>query len=526
MALPPIFVISLPEAKTRQKFLEFRLTNLDFFYFAATNADTAKADFQAHREACRLQNVQYPEIANAAAFGCLTSHRRLMRSLLNSDVQRVIVLEDDVYLAKNFALKCEALLALPETAKYDCLYLGANIPHWSAKQLAARKSSAPIIDVEATSDEHPTYGTYGMCLTRSAMVKITNYINRLPVHALEPIDMLLTRMQKLGLLKAGVAHPQLVIPEVRDSAIRESRNFDAFLAERLLDKREYSFVPEFDLYWHIHKQQRDYFTLVDPVTFVRTLAAHNHFFTFIVPAYNAVAWCKRNLKSMAMQTYPFWRAIYIDDASIDQTTEFAQETAKELGIFRRMLFLKPKKNRGQACSRYLGYRHCHPQEVCCMLDGDDWLCDPNTLLYLNRAYKSGYNMTYGQFMCHEGGDVSDQALPRVDYPEDVALAKAYRFYEWRGQHFRTMQASLLCDIPRSALRGPDRRWLRYATDMAESFYCFEKPEAKPMNLGKPVYVYNKDNSKRYPTSYYRPDQLADYKAQVLEYVRRPQQTPT
>ena len=48
-------------------------------------------------------------------------------------------------------------------------------------------------------------------------------------------------------------------------------------------------------------------------------------FVFIITSYNNEQWYKKNLDSIKNQTYKNWRAIYVDDASTDNTYKLVIE---------------------------------------------------------------------------------------------------------------------------------------------------------------------------------------------------------
>ena len=45
-------------------------------------------------------------------------------------------------------------------------------------------------------------------------------------------------------------------------------------------------------------------------------------------------------------------------------------------------------------------------------------------------------------------------------------------------------------------------WITCCTDVAEMMFVLERASGRHRNIGEPLVVYNKDNSVRYPNSYY------------------------
>ena len=80
-----------------------------------------------------------------------------------------------------------------------------------------------------------------------------------------------------------------------------------------------------------------------------------------------------------------------------------------------------------------------------------------------------------------------------------------------------MKSYLIKDIPLDHIQI-DREWIRCCSDVAESYFIMEKPETKAFHIKNLTYIYNKDNSIRYPLSYYRTTENLEYKKRVFNYI--------
>ena len=146
----------------------------------------------------------------------------------------------------------------------------------------------------------------------------------------------------------------------------------------------------------------------------------NNNFVFIIPSYNNNKWYKRNLNSIINQRYTKWRIIYIDDNSTDNTYSLVNKYIKTNGIEEKITLIKNEKNYKQAYSRYIGYNQCNDNEICVLLDGDDWLYDENVLDILNENYvKYNLNISYGSYVKFSNGKVQDKVYGMTEFPKNI-----------------------------------------------------------------------------------------------------------
>jgi glycosyltransferase involved in cell wall biosynthesis len=246
-------------------------------------------------------------------------------------------------------------------------------------------------------------------------------------------------------------------------------------------------------------------------------------FVFIIPSYNNSDWYEYNIKSIAKQHYDNWRAIYIDDASTDGTLKLVRDYTKSLDLTQKFTYIQNPKKLGPAGSRYQGYIHTYDDEICCMLDGDDWLYGDNVLDVLNDIYNDGYNCTYGSYW---NSGIPENSIPRPpsDYSNHIHKYKLYRSQATKSfiaSHLRTMKAYLIKDINPDKYLKLNNEWIKVCTDMAEMFYVLEKKETSHKFIQLPLYVYNFHNSIRYDTSYVHRDKdkgVREYRNNVMEFI--------
>ena len=248
----------------------------------------------------------------------------------------------------------------------------------------------------------------------------------------------------------------------------------------------------------------------------------NKSFVFIITSYNNEEWVYRNLYSIINQNYSYWRIIYVNDNSSDNTLEKVNDFVNKYSIKDKITIISNGKQMRQSYSRFIGAQLCQDDEICCLLDGDDWLVDNKDLLNkLNKLYiENNLNMSYGQFYYFEGDETNMNLSGVKEYTSEEISNNNYR-NKWVTQHLRTMKASLFKSIPEDYLKY-NGEWLRCCTDMAEMYWCLEISEGKHMNTGFPTVVYNKEASKRYTNSYYNQDKHLEekkYRENVEKYLK-------
>lgn len=244
----------------------------------------------------------------------------------------------------------------------------------------------------------------------------------------------------------------------------------------------------------------------------------------VIPAHNAAEWYRRNLGSLFAQSWARWRAIYIDDQSTDDTAARVERFVADNGRQSQVRIIRSEARLWPARARRLAYMQAEPDEVVCMLDGDDWLASPAALEQVAAAYAAGAEATFGRYLSWMGPDqLSRWPQPDQDFPTEVIAAKGYRWHRWLSSHLRTARARHFQSIPLAELRDHQGGWLECCTDNAEMWWVLEQVEGRHTRLDEAVYIYNRVNSARYATSWYRRETepvMAAYRAAVHRLLRR------
>lgn len=208
----------------------------------------------------------------------------------------------------------------------------------------------------------------------------------------------------------------------------------------------------------------------------------------IIPSFNNIKWYKSNLDSVLSQEYSNYRVIYVDDCSSDGTAKavasYLERTDKE---HRVQLF--PNYERVGAMANLYGAIHsCSDDEICVLLDGDDWLYGPGVLKQLNEVYSSGdIWFTHGTLMEYPMGHVTwsepirTEAIAKNSYREFKCPSHLRTFYTWLFKQIR-LQDFLY-----------QGEFLKMAWDMAIMYPLAELAGERHAFISDVLYSYNMSN---------------------------------
>jgi glycosyltransferase involved in cell wall biosynthesis len=243
----------------------------------------------------------------------------------------------------------------------------------------------------------------------------------------------------------------------------------------------------------------------------------NSQFCFVIASFNNEANIEKNLGGLARQTNTNWRCIYVNDCSTDNTDSLFFDLVSKYNIKSKVTYIKNAKRSGQAYSKYTAYKFVKDFEIVCILDGDDWLSDDNVLTRLSEIYsnKSIY-MVSSNFNVWYNGEI-EKSYTFSTYPENILNNKSFRRQpKWMIRHLKTGYGIFFKSIPKEYLTL-NGEWLRVCTDVAEYYSALELSYGKYLAVDDVMYVYNKTNSLKYDTSYYK-DESKELHKVALEYL--------
>lgn len=210
-------------------------------------------------------------------------------------------------------------------------------------------------------------------------------------------------------------------------------------------------------------------------------------FVVVIPSYNNEKYCIANLQSLAAQTYPFWQAIYINDASTDKTGQLVDEFVQKNNLGHKIKVVHNKKNVGAMANFYNWINKIRPQHIVVHLDGDDRLAHPKVLEKLAYVYADQTVwMTYGSYR----PEPDDYVRVCKPFPDWVLTKNAFREFEWVSSHLRSYYAKLFHNIKKKHFLYKGK-FAPMACDLAIMFPVLEQASDGHIRyIPDELYIYN------------------------------------
>lgn len=214
-------------------------------------------------------------------------------------------------------------------------------------------------------------------------------------------------------------------------------------------------------------------------------------FVIVIPAYNALEFCRKNVLSAIEQRYTNFRIHYIDDSSTDGSFDAVKSLIAYANPKISFTFQSNEKNQGALKSLYDAIHNFADDEIVVSLDGDDWLAHDRVLQILNAAYfQNDTWMTYGQYIeCPSYTLGSCRALPKQLLTP--SQSHKIRKYPWVTSHLRTFYAGLFKKIRLEDLIW-DGELARVSWDFAMMLPMLEMALEKAKFISDILHVYNND----------------------------------
>ena len=167
--------------------------------------------------------------------------------------------------------------------------------------------------------------------------------------------------------------------------------------------------------------------------------------------YNTIQYLQKCLESIFSQICAVqFQATLVDDASPDPyTTEFLDEWQKKEPT--RLVIVRNKERVGKGVNlfRCLDAARCDPEDIICVLDGDDWLASPYSIQTVIERYQNTHCwVTYGSYL-QSSGHTGCCTIPLTE--EHFASEKAgrgFRDCSWIFSHLFTAKAFLWNKLPK------------------------------------------------------------------------------
>jgi len=194
---------------------------------------------------------------------------------------------------------------------------------------------------------------------------------------------------------------------------------------------------------------------------------------FIIPSYNAQENIEALTYSIISQQSQDWRAVVIDDCS---------ESPLVLPDYCTLKFhLIRNDERQYALKNIISAvkAHSSKDDIIAVIDGDDSLCNVNTVDILMNEYEAGHDVVWTAHKWDINGlNISRDLLPRDPYQTP-----------WVSSHLRTFKASLLDQIPESNFQDNVGDWFKRGYDQALMLPLLTVASSKKY-VSEVCYLYN------------------------------------
>ena len=510
--LDNVYLVNLDNRKDRLLFIDYKLQELGIKFTripAILGSDHSDEYYNYMQQFTQLELTQNMNINSLGAYGLLLTYKNSIAPLYKIN-KHITIFEDDCFFHKNFNNLLEEYK--PIIKKYDVIWLGCQQVRWT--QELSQEVNINGYCKTYTKDYYKPYGTYGMVYSSRFLKILNNEINNnWDTKKIRNIDIYISKLLNKYKLKGMAIHPNLLLPQVFESDNMGPRDIHEMCKARKWDLSLYKYSEATGHFYDLYKKvinsnvslrqlKEDKYHDINNIDISRIIENKNKSFVFIITSYNNEKWVYKNIKYIVNQKYPFWRIIYVDDCSEDRTVDQLNKIVNSYNISKKITIIKNTERKSQSYNRWYASKMCQDDEICCMLDGDDWLVsDPYILQKLNKLYiDNKLLMSYGKFYYYEGDDKPMKLYGGGSYSKNDIIHNNYR-HKWCTQHLRTMQASLMKSIPENYLKL-DGKFITVCTDMAEMYWCLERSYGRHMNTGFPTVVYNKLASMAYNNSYY------------------------
>ncbi|MCH9621156.1 MAG: hypothetical protein S4CHLAM20_05720 [Chlamydiia bacterium] len=208
-----------------------------------------------------------------------------------------------------------------------------------------------------------------------------------------------------------------------------------------------------------------------------------------IPSYNNEDVCIACLDSVFSQKYSNFRVIYVNDASIDDTSNLIEDYIWKNNLSDKIVIINNLKNKGMLSNHILMANLCEDNEIIVSLDGDDKFSSEYSLARINSAYMdSDVWVTYGQFK-EEGETYPHKARPFIKYKLHPRIIRKMPFMFMQP---RTYYAGLFKQIPKSYFQI-NNSYYPTAGDVAIMTYLIDLAREHTFFIPEVIYTYNTKN---------------------------------
>ena len=180
---------------------------------------------------------------------------------------------------------------------------------------------------------------------------------------------------------------------------------------------------------------------------------------FIIPMFNAAPHVTELVKSLQVQKNKNWEAVIIDDMSDDDTIFMVNHA---VGNDERFKFIVNKEKKYALKNVVDNSIEIAKEKDCiiAILDGDDALCNENTVDVILDAYKDD---EVGTVWTGHKWDINNMNISK-ELPQNIRI-NPYE-YPWVSSHLKTFRSNLILEINEENFKDLDGNWFKRGYDQA------------------------------------------------------------
>ena len=183
---------------------------------------------------------------------------------------------------------------------------------------------------------------------------------------------------------------------------------------------------------------------------------------FISPTYNASFHLSELYESLREQSNKNWSWVILNDMSNDDTLEIANNIAKSDELKRVTIVNHIEKKfalKGIVDYLQSNYTSTHADTIVAIVDGDDALCNENTVDLVLKEYNN--NQELEALWTAHSWDINGMNISR-DMPGNI---NPYQ-YPWVSSHLKTFKLGILQMISNENFKDLDGNWFERGYDQA------------------------------------------------------------
>ena len=181
---------------------------------------------------------------------------------------------------------------------------------------------------------------------------------------------------------------------------------------------------------------------------------------FVTPTYNASFHLEECYESLKEQTNPNWEWVILNDLSNDDTFDIANRIAMSDERERvTVINHNHKKFALKGIYDYMNNYNEFSEQIIAILDGDDALCNENTVDLILKEYKN--NQQLDALWTAHSWDINGLNISK-DLPGNL---NPYQ-YPWVSSHLKTFKASIFKKIKKENFQDLDGNWFERGYDQA------------------------------------------------------------